>query len=402
MKKLALCFLFLWMAISFAQTFQTGTITLTFNDPTRTGGFGSGGGPGRQIQTEIYYPAASAGSNVAVASGSFPVVVFGHGFVMSWDSYDNIYKELSQRGYIVALPRTEGGFSPSHSDFGKDLALVAARMLLLNNTNTLTNLFVGKLSGKSAIGGHSMGGGSSFLAAQNNSTITCLFNFAAAETNPKASSAAKKVTVPTLILGGKGDCVAPPASNQDKMYDSCASGIKFEVILKQLTHCDFSNGSNFNCNFGQNSSGCSATLSISQAQKRYMNFLNPFLDRLLKDNCMEGQRFMDSLNLSNTIDYKKSAGTLTCSSVGLAEKSENVEFIRIFPNPGKEHAMIEISQEIISVEFLDLSGRAREIPQYRKDDKIYLQTDVLLPGIYFVKMKNSTGDSRFLKWTKIN
>jgi dienelactone hydrolase len=397
-----LCFLVLWMGVIDAQTFQTGTITLTFNDPTRTGGFGSGGGPGRQIQTEIYYPATSAGSNVAVASGSFPIIVFGHGFVMSWDSYDNIYKELSQRGYIVALPRTEGVFSPNHSDFGKDLALVAARMLLLNNTNTLTNLFVGKLNGKSAIGGHSMGGGSSFLAAQNNSTITCLFNFAAAETNPKASSAAKQVTVPTLILGGKGDCVTPPASNQDKMYDSCASNIKFEIILKQLTHCDFSNGNNFNCNFGQTSSGCSPTLTIAQAQKRYMNFLNPFLDRLLKDNCTEGQRFMDSLNLSNTIDYKKSTGTLTCSSLGMADKSGNTDWVRIFPNPGKDYTIIEIKQEITSLELIDLNGRGMEIPIYRENDKIYLQTEVLSPGIYLVKITNSQGDIRFLKWTKVN
>jgi dienelactone hydrolase len=390
------------MGVSYAQTFQTGTITLTFNDPTRTGGFGSGGGPGRQIQTEIYYPATSAGSNVAVASGSFPIVVFGHGFVMSWDSYDNIYKELSQRGYIVALPRTEGSFSPSHSDFGKDLALVAARMLLLHNTNTLNNLFVGKLNGKSAIGGHSMGGGSSFLAAENNSTITCLFNFAAAETNPKASSAAKLVSIPTLILGGKGDCVTPPASNQDKMYDSCASNIKFEVILKQLTHCDFSNGNNFNCNFGQTTSGCSPTLSIAQAQKRYMNFLNPFLDRLLKGNCTEGQRFMDSLNLSNTVDYKKSTGTLTCSALGLADKSDNAEFVRIFPNPGKDLAIIEINQGITSVELIDLNGRVMEIPIYRKNDKINLQTEVLAPGIYLVKITYPQGLTRFLKWIKVN
>ncbi|MDG0973711.1 MAG: hypothetical protein P8O07_06080, partial [Crocinitomicaceae bacterium] len=43
---------------------QVGTTTITFNDPARTGGFGSGGGAGRQIQTEIYYPATTAGTDV--------------------------------------------------------------------------------------------------------------------------------------------------------------------------------------------------------------------------------------------------------------------------------------------------------------------------------------------------
>ena len=81
MKKLLFILITLLSTFGFAQTYQTGTITLTFNDASRTGGFGSGGGAGRQIQIEVYYPATVAGSNVAVASGSFPVVVIGHGFV---------------------------------------------------------------------------------------------------------------------------------------------------------------------------------------------------------------------------------------------------------------------------------------------------------------------------------
>ncbi|MCX8080393.1 MAG: T9SS type A sorting domain-containing protein [Bacteroidia bacterium] len=391
--------LMLFSITSKTQTYQTGTLTLTFNDPTRTGGFGSGGGPGRQIQTEIYYPAASAGSNVPVATGSFPVIVFGHGFVMSWDSYDNIYKELSQRGYIVALPRTEGGFSPSHSDFGKDLSLVAARMLQLNNTNTLTNLFVGKLNLKSAIGGHSMGGGASFLAAENNNTITCLFNFAAAETNPKATSAAKKVTVPTLILGGKGDCVTPHATNQDLMYDSCASATKFEIILKTLTHCDFSNGNNFNCNFGQNTSGCSATLSIQNAQKRYMNFLNPFLDRLLKDNCTEGQRFMDSLNLSNTIALKKSSGTLTCSTQGLNETNFKVE-ISLFPNPGNDHVVVQTQSKVVRAMIFSSDGKFTGFPVENEGTSIKFKTDNLNKGMYMISLFLEDGSVKYIRWIK--
>ena len=47
MKNIFILFLILLSASIFSQTFQTGTITLTFNDVARTGGFGSGGGPGR-------------------------------------------------------------------------------------------------------------------------------------------------------------------------------------------------------------------------------------------------------------------------------------------------------------------------------------------------------------------
>jgi hypothetical protein len=111
---------------------------------------------------------------------------------------------------------------------------------------------------------------------------------------------------------------------------------------------------------------------------------------------------MDSLNLSNTIDYKKSTGTLTCSSLGMADKSGNTDWVRIFPNPGKDYTIIEIKQEITSLELIDLNGRGMEIPINRENDKIYLQTEVLSPGIYLVKITNSQGDIRFLKWTKVN
>lgn len=371
-----------------AQTFNTGTITLTFNDPTRTGGFGSGGGAGRQIQTEVYYPATTAGSNVAVASGSFPIVVFGHGFVMDWNSYDNVYEMLSKRGYIVALPRTEGNPSPSHSDFGLDLALVSQKMLALNATNTLAPIFVGKIAQKAAIAGHSMGGGSSFLAAKNNTNIACLFNFAAAETNPKSSSAAKQVTVPTLILGGERDCVAGAAGNQDKMYDSCISNKKFEIILKKLTHCDFGNGTNTNCVLGQNLSFCSSQITNSVALARYMTYVNPFLDHLLKGNCNAGNLFMDSLNMSTLIFAKKQTGTLACSTVGLNELTSGNT--RIYPNPANGDILfIQSEQEISSVEIIDLLGR-QQLKVVTTTSKQAIDISLLAKGIYILNI--TSGD----------
>ncbi|MFY7944661.1 MAG: hypothetical protein ACOVNZ_08760, partial [Crocinitomicaceae bacterium] len=97
MRKLLFLIFQVCFLSSFAQ-YQVGHTTITFNDPARTGGFGSGGGTGRQIQTEIYYPANAAGDNVAVASGQFPVITFGHGFAMSWDAYANIWQHYIPKG----------------------------------------------------------------------------------------------------------------------------------------------------------------------------------------------------------------------------------------------------------------------------------------------------------------
>jgi hypothetical protein len=150
MKRLLLLISCCFSISVFAQ-YQIGHTTITFNDPARTGGFGSGGGAGRQIQTEIYYPANSAGDNVAVASGQFPVITFGHGFAMSWDAYTNIWQRYVARGFILAFPRTEGGLipGPSHGDFGMDLKQVSDKMLALNSSGS--SIFNGKILQKAAI-----------------------------------------------------------------------------------------------------------------------------------------------------------------------------------------------------------------------------------------------------------
>jgi dienelactone hydrolase len=389
MKNLLFIFLSILSFSVFSQTFQTGTLTLTFNDASRTGGYGSGGGPGRQIQTEIYYPATITGSNVAVASGSFPVVVIGHGFVMDWTSYDNIYSALSKRGYIVALPRTEGGFSPSHLDFGLDLALVGTKLMQLNISNTLAPIFIGKVDQKLALAGHSMGGGSSFLAAKNNPSVTCLFNFAAAQTNPTSSDAAKQVLVPTLIIGGQSDCVAPAAANQNKMWDSTASNKKFEIIIKNLTHCDFGNGTNFNCTFGQNSSSCPSSVNNVTALNLYMNFVNPFLDFNLKGICSEGNRFMDSLNLSQVVFSKNQLGVLGCAPLNLKEGEWN-EKIQVFPNPVKDIVLIDgIDEGEFKLTVATILGQAIEVKSSRNSNKLQIDFSDFVNGIYIIKISDS-------------
>ena len=98
-----------------AQTFSTGHTTITFTDATRNN---------RSIAAEVYYPADADGENVplAVQGGTFPVVVFGHGFVMVWSAYENIWTPLTENGFIAVFPTTESGFSPNHTEFGKDIA----------------------------------------------------------------------------------------------------------------------------------------------------------------------------------------------------------------------------------------------------------------------------------------
>ena len=234
---------------SFSQ-FNIGHTTITFNDPSRTGGYGSGGGSGRQIQTEIYYPASTTGDNTAISSGNFPTIVFGHGFAMAWDAYEDIWQHYVPLGYVLAFPRTEGSLfpAPAHADFGLDLKLVEQRMQAENSLST--SIFYQHLSANAAIMGHSMGGGATLLAAQNNSSIKTIVGLAPAETDPSAIAAAANVTVPAVIYSGSSDGVTPPADHHIPIYNGLSSDCKTFVSIIGGAHCYFAN-SNVNCDFGE-------------------------------------------------------------------------------------------------------------------------------------------------------
>jgi predicted dienelactone hydrolase len=314
MKFALLCLLFI-VSVSHAQL-NIGHTTLTFNDPSRSGGYGSGGGPGRQIQTEIYYPANTAGTSTPVATGEFPVIVFGHGFAMNWDAYSNIWEHYVPRGYIMAFVRTESSLfpSPSHGDFGLDLKLVAQKMLDLQSSNTL---FQNHIYPKVGIMGHSMGGGASFLAANNNTNIHALIGLAPAETNPSAIAVAPNVQVPSIVFSGSSDGVTPPAQHHIPMYDGITSTCKSFVNIIGGAHCYFAN-TNFNCDFGESTSSTGISISRTEQQNTVYSILDPWLDYNLKNICAGYGSFQ--LSLTNT---PGTTTQTTCPTIPMVDITQN-------------------------------------------------------------------------------
>jgi len=302
MKFSTLVVSFLITINSFAQTFPVGSRTIVFNDPARTGGTGSGGGTGRQIQTDIVYPAVTAGANTTVATGKFPVVVFGHGFVMETTVYKAILDSLAKLGYICAAPKTEGSLlpAPSHTDFGKDLAIVLDKLLA---DTSASSPFYGKVNGKGAIAGHSMGGGATFLANQYTSNAVCYFTMAPANTNPPSVDAARTITKPMCILSGTNDCVAGYAAHQKPMYDSLkVNTCKQLVSITDARHCSFSDGSSFNCNFGEGTSGCaSSPLSTAQQLVIVRSIMVPYFNYFLKGICSEWDVYQNYITTTSSL-----------------------------------------------------------------------------------------------------
>jgi len=327
MKKLFTFLSLLSFTFQFFSQYQVGHTTLTFNDPSRTGGYGSGGGTGRQIQTEVYYPAASSGDNVAVSSGQFPVITFGHGFAMSWDAYTNIWQHYAAKGYILAFPRTEGGLipGPSHGDFGSDLKLVADKMLVLNTNSS--SIFLGKIKQKVILMGHSMGGGATFLGAASNTNIAGVVGLAPAETTPSAIAAAPNVSVPALIFSGSADGVTPPADNHVPIYQGLTSTCKNFSSILGGGHCYYAN-TNFNCDFGESTSSPNISITREAQQTAMYAILDPWLDFILNDNCEAYNAFQTAMTnttgtqnqstcpAAQTVSINANNAVLTASTTG--------------------------------------------------------------------------------------
>lgn len=296
MKKI-ICLFVLALATNslLAQSYAVGHIQITYNDPARQN---------RAIQTEIYYPAAVAGESVPVASGTFPVIAYGHGFVMVWSAYQNIWEALVPAGYIVAFPRTEGNVSPVHAEFGADLAFLISKIQTEGAQNT-SSLFYNHVGSTSAVMGHSMGGGSSFLAAENNNSITTMVTMAAANTNPSSIAAASNITIPSLVIAGQNDCVAPPAQHQLPMYDSLNSSCKAYVEILGGGHCYFAEN-NFNCSFGEGTCTPNPTISRAEQQDASQDFSLMWLNFYLKNDCTAWSAFQDSMVSSARVNAQMS------------------------------------------------------------------------------------------------
>ncbi len=358
----------LWLAgaiISWAQPYAIGHRSLTYTDPSRSN---------RPILTELYYPALSAGDNVPVANGSFPLVVFAHGFVMSWEAYQWLWDSLARVGYVVALPRTESGFSPSHQNFALDLRFLNEK--ILSEGSSSSSFLYQRLSGTSAIAGHSMGGGASVLAAQNYTNVTVVFNFAAAETSPSAIHAAKHVTVPILFLAGENDGVTPPSAHQIRMYDSCLSSCKTLVTIKGGGHCYFANY-NFNCSFGESTTSPQPTITREEQLARTMAVLRPYLDHHLKGDANALSLFLSRIQHAH-YTYQRTCGTTT-----LLNRDSGL--LRIYPDPARKELILETKTPWHTIQLMNPLGQILGHWDRIEVGVHYLRWDDWRTGLYWVR-----------------
>ncbi len=255
----------------FAQKYNSGYVNIDFIDSSRNN---------RVVNCRIHYPSSIGGQDSPLADGKFPAVSVGHGFLMNIASYYHIADTLSSRGIIVLLVNTEGNFTPSHENFGKDLSYALKAM---EKENIKSNsLFNDHFSGLKGIIGHSMGGGGTFLAAGNDASIECVVGLSPAETTPSAIAAAANFKGRALIFGAGDDCVVPIAGSPTGVYNALNTNCKWLFNITEGSHCKFAIN-NAVCNLGE--PNCKGTITHAEQQSIMFRYMIPFLEAyLIKDD----------------------------------------------------------------------------------------------------------------------
>ncbi len=174
----------------------------------------------------IYYPTSTA-------EGTFGAVAISPGFTATQSSIAWLGPRLASQGFVVITIDTNTIYDQPDS---RGDQLRAALSYLTNSSSVRSRIDASRL----AVAGHSMGGGGSLEAAQDQPTLQAAIPLAPWNTQKTWST----LRVPTFIIGGEADSVAPVATHSEPFYNSIpASAEKAYMELNGASHF-FPNTSN--------------------------------------------------------------------------------------------------------------------------------------------------------------
>jgi hypothetical protein len=188
-------------------------------------------------------------------------------------------------------------------------------------------MFSGKVTDKIAFMGHSMGGGAAFLAGSGYGEATTIIGLAPAETNPPASSAAKLITRPSLILSGSQDGVTPASAHHLPIFDNLGSSCKYFISLTGGGHCFFA-CYNTPCDLSERLVSSNITITRETQQAISLEYLRNWLDAYLKDNVASKSVFIGLMKSDTRITYRE-----TCSMSVNPESDSATGGFSVYPNP---------------------------------------------------------------------
>jgi predicted dienelactone hydrolase len=277
-----------------SQSFKIGHTSIIFVDSSRNN---------RKIRTEVFYPSDTPGKNAVISesfTGKFPVICFGHGYQISWDSYSYLCDSIVPHGFIFVFPKTEMQLFPSHNDFAKDIAFIIDEME--KSGNDPSTAFYNRIDSMNCAMGHSMGGGSAILAARFSSSIRSLALLAPLNTRPSSIDAASEIERPSMIIAGQNDCVTPPQIHQIPIFSSLKSLSKILITIKGGSHCQMADRSTI-CRLGESTCKPSPEISEPDQHTIVVKYLLHWLNFHLKGDLESAQRFDAFLESDPSIEF---------------------------------------------------------------------------------------------------
>lgn len=231
-----------------------------------------------------------------------PVVAFAHGFGLSSDAYPLARKLAEEQGYVVLLPHNLG-VVPSTTNLALDQIFLLARAV--NESSSVASPLYGRVSKHTVLAGHSLGGGSTLLAADSKLAAAypppaAIFTVSLGTyTIPNALNSAPKIPseIPALLMTATQDCVDPPQKNSLPVFQSMQSQCVFVPSVVGGSHCQYA-ASSLGCTTTERLCGAHPNISREEQVDAALHVILPFLDAAFDATAEKWQAYNAALETS--------------------------------------------------------------------------------------------------------
>ncbi|MET8140870.1 alpha/beta hydrolase [Sphaerisporangium sp. NPDC005288] len=165
----------------------------------------------------IYYPTDTS-------QGTFGAIAISPGYTATWSSLSWLGPRLASQGFVVFGIETNTLYDQPDS---RGRQLLAALDYLVSNSSSTVRARIDTT--RLAVAGHSMGGGGTLEAANARPSLQAAIPIAPWNLDKSWSG----VRVPTMIIGGQADAIAPVATHSQPFYTSIPSST--EKAYMELT-----------------------------------------------------------------------------------------------------------------------------------------------------------------------